>query len=176
VPAGEVQVTPLGQDDLLPSLSGGEVDAISTWIPRATLAQAALGPTAVVLDEPGLYTATWNLVGERTAVATDPDRFERFLRAVVRANRFLAEHPGEAQAITARHAGLDLDQVRERWDDHAFGAVLDRALVLHLEDQARWLLERSAPGTPVPDVRRHLAADPLRAARPGAVQLPWTEE
>ena len=168
----DLQIVNYQTEALVDALVAGEVDAISTWAPFTTAAAGRLGDNAVVLDEPGLYTMTWNMVATPQTAARDGEAIQRFLRAIIRANEFISHHGDEAQAITARSVAMDPAVVRNEWGNYAPTAVLDQSLVLLLEDQARWMT-RGAVGetSQVPNFLEWIHAGALKAVRPEAVRI-----
>jgi len=167
----QVSTVNLPSEQIVNALLSGKVDAVSTWSPLTMALQEKLGGNAVLLDEPGLYTLTWNLVVTRDLARRDPDSIVRVLRAIVRANRFIAERPGEAQAITARNIGTEVADVAKEWADCKPTASLDQSLILDLEDQARWIVKREAVGIEVPNFLDFIDTTGLRVVVPDAVQI-----
>jgi len=167
----EIRRVDLPSEAVVSALLAGDVDAVSTWAPQTTALEDKLGGNAVVLDEPGLYVLTWNLVVAKDLTRDDPDAIVRALRAIVRANRFIAEQPVEARAVTARNMGSPVAAVEREWADSKPMAVLNQSLILQLEDEARWILERSATGQEVPNFLDFIDAKGLKTVVPDAVQI-----
>lgn len=168
----EVHLVDLRSEAIVPALLAGDVDAVSTWSPLTIALQDKLGDNAVILDEPGLYALTWNLVVTRDLLRLDPDAIVRVLRAIIRANRFITEQPDEARAVTARNIGADIAAVARQWADTKPTAVLDQDLILDLEDQARWILKREAVvGQQIPNFLDFIDTSALRTVAPDAVRI-----
>jgi len=97
---------------------------------------------------------------------------ERLLRALLRAERFVKEHPDEAQAIVARATGTAPDLVREVWNSFRYRVLLDQTLLITLEDETRWAMNNNlADRKAMPDYRDYIHLDSLRAVRPEAVRF-----
>ncbi len=88
---------------IVDALLSGEVDAVSTWAPYTTILKEKLGRDSSVLDEPGLYRMTWNLVVRKDLAQRDPECIVRFLHALVKANRYIAEDPAGARNVVSRY-------------------------------------------------------------------------
>jgi ABC-type nitrate/sulfonate/bicarbonate transport system substrate-binding protein len=172
----EVRIVDLPSEEVVNALLTGKVDAVSTWSPQTIELQDKLGGNAAVLDEPGLYSLTWNLVVRTDFTRSDPDAIVRVLRAVVRANRFIAEQPDEARAVTARNIGADVAAVEREWADCKSLAVLTQSLILQLEDQARWMLKRDSVGKEVPNFLDFIHTKGLKTVAPDAVQIVERQE
>jgi NitT/TauT family transport system substrate-binding protein len=164
-----VHVVNLAPEKLVEALASGEVDAASTWEPHTSALRERLGDNCLVMEEPGLYTMTWNLVTTGELVLRDPDAIQRFLRAIVRANRFIDAHPAEARAITARNCGMALPLADALWDNFSFGAALNQSLILYLEDQARWMLGREGGRLAQPNFLEFIYTGGLKTVHPESV-------
>ena len=162
-----VTAVPLQPNDLVPALIQGRVDAVSAIAPFSVEAQDGLGSNAVVLTRPGLYTAMAEVVAREEIARNRPDVAVRFLRAVVRANDFIASHPAEAQAITAKSAGIPVAAVRKGWGGNHFTLKLDQTLILALEAESRWMSGKAT----TPDFLHYIDPVPLRTVRPDAVNI-----
>ena len=168
----DVRVVDLAPENIVSALLDGDVDAVSTWAPQTTALREALGNNGRVLHEPGLYIMSWNLVAATELAQRDPDTISRFLRAVVRANRLIADRPGEAIAITAEKCGMAIPALEREWSDFEFSAHLEESLLLSLEDEARWMIRKRAGGAAnIPRLLDRIDAKGLRAADPDAVRL-----
>lgn len=168
----DVSIAPLKTDDVLNAVVSGRVDAVSTWTPNTKIAAERLGENGILFEDPGIYKMTWNITAGKDFVEKHPERIESFLRAIVRANTFISEHPDEARAIASEHIGVeDLIPVEE-WTDYAFTASLEQSLVLNLEDQARWMIRKYLGSTRNPPNFMHfIEADSLKNVEPAAVRI-----
>ncbi len=167
----DVRIVDLSPEQVVPALLHGNVDAVSSWVPHTTALQEKLGVHGVVLHEPGLYTATWNIVAKDLA-ERDPDVLPRFLRGIVRANRLIVDRPAEALAITAVKCGMEIAAVEREWGNFEFMARLDETLLLSLEDEARWLIGKgNGAGRVSPSFMDRMDPKWLMGIDPEAVRL-----
>ncbi len=169
----DVQIVSLETDKLVEALLTGEVDAVSTWSPHTIVLRDSLGDNAIVFHDPSIYTMTWNVAVTQEFAQDNPERIKKFLRAIIRANDFIREHPDEARAISAKHIGTDSALYDREWQDYRFTAVLDQSLVLNLEDQGRWMAEEEVGGASrPPNFVDFIYAEGLKAVQPEAVRIP----
>jgi ABC-type nitrate/sulfonate/bicarbonate transport system substrate-binding protein len=167
-----VRAIDVAPDDIVRVLLEGDVDAVATWAPHTTTLLDRLGDKGIVLEEPGLYTLTWNIIAAKDLTQRDPDVIARFLRAIVRANRFIDERPAEARAITAKICGMDIGALEKDWCRYKPTAKLDQALLLNLEDQARWMIGKKAGGEgKIPDFLDFLYTKGLKGIEPEKVRI-----
>lgn len=168
----EARIVNLPTEEIVGALIKGEVDAVSTWAPHTTILRDKLGGNATILHDPSIYTMTWNIVARPDTLKSRPERVQKLLRAVVRANTFITEHTAEAHAISARSLGTNTSLYEREWNDYAFEASLDQSLILNLEDQARWLIKREGDNERrTPNFTNFIHVDGLKAVQPEAVRM-----
>jgi NitT/TauT family transport system substrate-binding protein len=168
----EVTVIDYDPQGLPHALLTGEVDAISTWPPYATIVAEQLQTNAVILHDPGVYTMMWNVAIRSEWAARRPDTIRKFLRALLRSSRFIKENPGAACGIYAKRTEVDLATAAAAWKGWQFNVGLDQSLILDLEDQARWILRRNKANQSTPNFLEFIDCDGLRAVQPVAVTIP----
>ena len=101
-----------------------------------------------------------------------PETVKRLLRALIKAEQYVVEKPAEAQQIVASRLHVEKEMVASRWNDYYFGVMLDQALFVNLESQARWAIQsKLVPVTTVPNFMGTLYVDGLKAVRPEAVTM-----
>lgn len=168
----DVQIVDLASDKQVSALLDGEVDAVSTWAPHTFVLREKLGSEALVLQAPSIYTMTWVLMTTQDFARNNSERVKKFLRGVVRANRFISEHPAEARGITSRHIGMESQFLEREWNNYNFTAVLDQSLLVNLEDQARWMIKKESGSIrKTPNMLDFTSAEALRAVQPEAVRI-----
>jgi NitT/TauT family transport system substrate-binding protein len=172
IPARDVRLVNLAPDKVVNALLNKEVDAVSTWAPHTIELREKLGSSAQVLHDPSLYTMTWNAVTRREFAKDHPERIRKFLRAIIRANDFIREHPRESRTITAEQIGAKGVLYEKEWQDYSFSASLDQSLILNLEDQSRWMINRE-PGANrgIPNFMDFIFTDGLKAVSPKEVRI-----
>jgi NitT/TauT family transport system substrate-binding protein len=168
----DVQISNIAPDKIEAALLNGQVEAVSTWSPYYLELQNQLGSDAVVLTDPDLYTSTWNIVVTREFASHYPERIQKFLRAIIQANRFIKDQPQEARSIAAKYIGTAGSIYQSDWPNYQFTAVLDQSLILNLEDQARWMLQTESGAVKAPpNFLDYIDASGLKAVQPDAVRL-----
>ena len=165
---------PLKPEAMLPAILAGQVDAVCTWNYPMSQIKRQLGPNGTTIFDRDLYTEIFNLTAASAIVERHPDTVRAFLRALIRAERFVAEQPREAQAIVAVATGTDPALVREAWDAFNCQVRLDQTLLITLEDETRWAMRnRLTDRTAMPDYRAYIHPDSLRKVKPEAVRAGW---
>ncbi|MBI4776202.1 MAG: NrtA/SsuA/CpmA family ABC transporter substrate-binding protein [Deltaproteobacteria bacterium] len=168
----DVRMVHLSTDRVVDALLKGEVDAVSTWAPHTIMLREKLAGNATVLQDPSIYTMTWDMAATQGFVRDRPEPIKRFLRAIISANEFISERPSETRAVFSRHIGADGSLFERDWIDYRFTAVLDQSLILNMEDQARWISKgEGAAGRRLPNFLDFVDASALKTIRPEAVRI-----
>ncbi|MFC1673246.1 ABC transporter substrate-binding protein, partial [Pseudomonadota bacterium] len=128
--------------ELLPgALAAGDIDAFSMREPYISRARELLGDNAVVFAAPGLYAQVEVLVGTPGFVDANPEVIEKVLRGLARAETFIHENPGAAMEITSRWLEVSKADIAAIWPTVSFRMDLGQALLLLLENEARWAID-----------------------------------
>ncbi len=160
-------------DELLRALTSGEVDAIVINNKIIAEAQQILGDRTVVLEAPGLcrnyamILATVGLLERRAGIAG------KFLRALARAEEFIEQNPVESGTIAQEYLKVSPATITKLLGFYHYRLSLDQAMLMGLEETARWTLQQNGAHQPLaPNFLHHLIdAKPLRAVRPAAITI-----
>jgi len=170
-----VTQVPLAPDALVGALERRELDAIAIWEPLASAAAAALGADAVTFASPRVYTQHFNLVAARATIARREPEIVHVLRALVAAQRAIADDPGGARAVLGARLALPPAVAASAMADEDYRVRLDQSLVTTMQSQARWAVLAGMPGPQAAgsssDLLRAIEPGPLRKAAPDAVGL-----
>jgi len=177
IPKDDVAIIDMAVDKMKGALLNGEVDAISCWSPVVDVPKA-LAPQFVTFLGLGIYKMTWNLVGTEEFVRKNPQTVRKILRAFLKSEEYVQEHPGESRGIMASVFQFEEGPaLRQNWDRRYFYLSLDNNLLLNLEDQARWAIRnRMIDRNTVPNFLDVIYFDGLRAVKPEAVTITFKEE
>ena len=168
----DAEVTYLKAEDLPPALADGTIDAFSMREPFIGRARELIGDEAQVFSEPGMYRKTMNLVALDELVEQRPAAVERVLRAIIQAETFFRENRAAAVAIAAEQLSTDPQALGALLDEVELQVALSQALVVALEDEARWAIDNGfVAQQQVPDFEKLIAADALRAIEPAVVTV-----
>ena len=166
----DVEVVALAPDRIALALRRGDIDAAAIWEPHAS---AAIADGAFELPNPRVYTQFFSLVAARPTLAPRERDVKRLLRALLRAQRFVADSPSRAAGVLVERLKLDPQLALAQLREHDFRLRLDQALVSTMSSQQRWA---AAEGLVAPTASRGPAtppidAEPLRRLEPGAVTV-----
>jgi ABC-type nitrate/sulfonate/bicarbonate transport system substrate-binding protein len=150
----------------------GDVDAMFCWSPFPLLAEKRLGKNAVVLASENIVPGSWLIVVNEVFAMQHPDILKRYLKALLKAEEYIAGNREKAIFTHAKVAGVDTEIVSKLFENMEWGMGLDQALLSDLEDQARWIIRYGyTKKTKVPNYLELIHAAPLEGVKPEAVTV-----
>jgi NitT/TauT family transport system substrate-binding protein len=168
----QVKIIDMRPDEMAEAMGNGRVDAVSTFNPTLKLLEKDLGNKGIIFFGESFYTETFCVVAEQEYVKAHPETIKKVLRALLRAEIFVQQHPGEAQGIVADFIKINRVFLEQIWDNFTLRVALDQALLVNLEEQTRWALKnRLTPGTHMPNYLDFIYVNGLLAVKPEAVRI-----
>jgi NitT/TauT family transport system substrate-binding protein len=168
----DVTVVDITAAEFVNAIVNGDVDAVVVYPPYIDQLRDRLGVRAVVWpiqnNQPGysLLSGTSDWVGKH------PQQINRFLQALSQAEKYYLAHPDQAKAMVQKKLEYDDATMAAQWFGNHFSLSLDQSLILALEDEARWMIEKQMTDeTQVPDFLSHIYLDGLKAVKPDAVNI-----
>ncbi len=172
IAAKEVTISFMKSDALLGALTSGQVDAIAIPNGGVWQAQQALGANAVVLEARGLCRNFHALLASKHLLAKRPAVAVKLIRALARADDFIQQHPDETETLARSTEPLSPEEARQALGVMQYRLSLDHALLMGLEDIARWNFQLNGETLrPSPNFIKLIDPEPLRTVRPEAVNL-----
>jgi len=166
----QVNIKDIPIKQLQAAVISGEVDAISSWEPYISYAEQELGDNSFVISNNNLLRNTFNLITMKETSAGDKtEKSLRVLKAINRAIEFARQEPAQAQEIIARRTKMDPQILAKIWPEYEIGLLLDHALLLTIEAQARWSLQQSGKTVDIPNYLEVINPAPLRMLQPKLV-------
>jgi len=174
---GKDQVSIISQKpgDMPAALAGGSVDAIAIFDPFAFISEQKLGPQGMTFSDTTLYSELYVLVGNPQDATQKKAAVDGLLQGLVKAQALIQQDPEGCKQIVMKYTKLDKTVIDGIWKNFTFAPALNKSLVDDMTAEAAWAKEKGdvAPAMPTPDFRHAVINEqPLKAADPGAVQLP----
>jgi len=168
----EIQPVALNPEAMQEAITRKNVDAVSAWNYPLTQIRQQLGADGIVFYDREIYTETFNIAALQDYVSKNPEAVKRFLRALVKAENFVAQSPDEAQSIMSSATNIDKKLVSDVWQSFNYRVVLDQSLLITLEDETRWAMKNGlTEQMAMPDYASYIHPDALRAVKPDAVRM-----
>jgi ABC-type nitrate/sulfonate/bicarbonate transport system substrate-binding protein len=167
-----VKIIDLKPDDMDDALETGKVDAVATWNPTVIQLKKKLGSKGIIFFGESLYTEIFCVVALQEYVKKNPAAIKKVLRALIKAETFVQQHPEEARRYIAEFIKADKAILDETWNIFTFRVALDQALLVDLEDQTRWTIKhRLTARRDMPNYLDFIYVDGLSAVKPDAVRV-----
>ena len=150
----------------------GKVEAVVTWNPALKNSQKALGDKALVFYDETIYSDIFCLAAGSSLIDQHPETIKKILKALLRAEAFMKQNPGETRRLVAQFIRMDQGLLEEIWDSFDFRVTLDQSLIVSLEDQTRWAQRNNlTTGLNMPRYLDLIYLDGLQSVKPEAVRI-----
>ncbi len=167
-----VKIIDLKPDEMTAALDAGKVDAVSTWNPTLVQLKKKWGSRGIMFFGESLYTETFCVVASQDYVKKNPEAIKKVLRALLKAETFVQQHPAESRRLVAEFLQTDKGVLDETWDIFTFRVTLDQALLVDFEEQTRWAIKnRLTTRRDMPNYLDFIYVDGLSAVKPEAVRI-----
>ena len=168
----EIQPVALKPEEMQDAIMTKKVDAVCTWNYPLTQISRKLGSNGITFYDREIYTETFNIAARQEFVQKNPETIKRFLRALIKAEDFVAKNPDEAQAIMSADTKIDKSLIQEVWSSFGYHVILDQTLQITLEDETRWAMKNKLTDlTIIPDYPKFIHLDSLGAVKPEAIKM-----
>lgn len=159
-------------DELVKLLVSGELDAISIREPFISKAKDLLDENVILFEEPGIYTKTFNLVVTDEFAKNNGVAVERVVKALIEAEDFVKNNKEESINIIAKELKISRFDLEDLWPDINLKVHLDQALLLSLEEEARWMINNNLISSKkIPNYLDLLYTDALDSVKPEVVTI-----
>ncbi len=172
VDVSDVEIIDLKLGEMVEANENGVGDAIFTWEPHILNSQESDGSNEVVLASKMGYLSTFNLVSMNDFIENNPQVVEKIIKALVKAEEFTNNNREESIDIIAQRLNIDGEDIDKLWDDYEFVVSLSQALVVTMEDEARWAIRNKLTDkTGVPNYLNYIYMDALDEVKPQAIGI-----
>jgi sulfonate transport system substrate-binding protein len=167
-----LKIIGLKPDEMAEALATGKVDAVSTWNPTVIQLKKKLGSKGIIFFGESIYTESFCVVAGQEYVKKNPSAIKKVLRALIKAEIFVQDHPEESRQLVAEFLKTDKAVLDETWNIFTLRVALDQALLVNLEDQSRWAIKnRLTVRRDMPNYLDFIYMDGLTAVKPEAARI-----
>jgi ABC-type nitrate/sulfonate/bicarbonate transport system substrate-binding protein len=168
----DIKVVYLGPDEIVAQLTSGEVDAACVRQPYAYKIESALGTNAVTWSAQGGQDFFVLLISRNEWISAHSSAIERLLSAILQAEQFAGSNVDKIQTLMMERFGYTESYVNSILPRLALTVTLPQALLVVMEDEARWSIEsRLTDRKEVPNYLNFIYFDGLMAVKPDAVTI-----
>jgi len=153
-------------------LTDGTVDAVATGNIYLYDAQRVFPPELLSTFQSEVYTENSVIAGREDIVKNKKEAIARFLRALVKAEKYYTTNNKEAlDAVVAELPGVSEDSIRGTWNQFTPTLRLDNVLLTLLTREGQWLEDSGIYKNEFPDFKKAIFTDYLKSIKPEAVTL-----
>lgn len=168
----DVEIVDKKPGEIVQGVIDGSLDAGYTWDPNVYDMKQGLGDNAVSWPGQGGMDFYFILITTDGWLTKYPSLAERVIAALLEAERYIREHGDEAREFVRKKFALQPDYIQYAWKKHTFQVRLTQAILLSMEDQARWRIEHGlTDAKEVPDYLDSIYLDALKKIKPDAVSI-----
>ena len=135
----------------------GDIDAYAAWEMHVYNGQKELGDNSVVfIADKDIYREYQNVYANKHWLEKNGTAVKKFLRALIKAEKYIIANPDEALDITARETGFTLEALNSVKDNYKIGVKLDIGpWVAEARREGNWINSQKpeAERKPLPDYR-----------------------
>lgn len=158
--------------EMVDLLVKGKIDAFSHREPFISQAKNLLTDNYVIIEKPGAYTKTYNLVVTNKFLETKTATVEKVLTALLMAEKFSEQAPRKAIKLVSQFIGSSEEAVAVIWKDIDLHISLEQSLVSTLAAEAWWAIDSKLVNeVDIPDYLNILALNPLMNVKPEAIDI-----
>jgi NitT/TauT family transport system substrate-binding protein len=169
-----VEVINVSPGDIVTALARGDIDAGVMFPDFYPAAKKTLGDDYREFVSQA-YIAQFVLSASPKILNERQDDVVSFLRALIKAEKFIKANPDEAQAIyvAATQGRVTLAEAKAQWDEAYYGIELTEGLVDLLVAEGEWVISKGVvEGKATPElIKKYLATGPLMAIDKSRVTL-----
>ncbi len=172
LPVDDIDVVHTTPGAMLEALQSGALDAVATWNPQMSQARQRLADNGQAFGLDDLYAPYFMLLSRGDYINDNPDAVMRVLRALLRASRYIEEHPAQARKIVAAHLKTGVETLAQLSAFYDFRLSLHQALLTMLEHQAEWIMRKDPQHAALSvNFLERIHSDSLRRIAPHNVSL-----
>ncbi len=154
------------------ALANGTVDAIVTYQPEISQIGSLLGNNTVMWPAQADQLGYFDAACSTSFAANHSDSIVKFLKAMVQAENFVANHKDQAMTIVANTLNYTGTYMASVWPNYQFSVTLDQSQILALQEEAQWLISNNLTNaTAVPNFQNFVYLNGLESINPNAVNI-----
>lgn len=168
----DVEIVDLKPQEIEDAMVRGVIDAALAWEPHVYNIKQALGDTVVSWPGDSDQDSTFMLITTADWLTDHPSVAECFLMALLQAEQYVKENDDEARTLVQQLFDYEPGYLQSVWPKYSYAVRLPQALILAMEDEARWRIENKLTDkTTVPNYLDFIYIGALEAVSPQAVTV-----
>jgi len=168
----DIEAVDLKPSEIVEAVINGDIDAGYTWIPNTNDIVDALGENAVKYPGQSGQDFYFVLISKESWIESHPAAARRLMKALMQAEEYVKNNNQEAKKFIQKRFSLPFSHVDYSWLKHRFVVNISQALLIAIEDQARWRIEnRLTDANEIPNYLDYIYMDALEEVKPEAISI-----
>ncbi len=166
----DIEIVDLRPPEIVKAILNGDIDSAFTWDPNAYNIKKQLGDNAI--SWPGYSDFYFVLLTKENWIKKNAEAAESFIKAIVEAADYIKDNSEKAKEFARKRFNYESHYIDYSWPKQKFAVILEQAMLILLEDQARWRIRNKLTDrTEVPDYLDYIYFDALNEVKPDAVTI-----
>jgi ABC-type nitrate/sulfonate/bicarbonate transport system substrate-binding protein len=154
------------------ALADGSIDAAVAWQPYADQIMKRLPDFTLTWQVQSDQPMFWNITSSTAFAASHQQMVNRVMASLAEAEKYVTLHADESRLIVQKLLNYDATYISSVWSQNTFLLLLNQALILAMEDEARWMISNNLTAEKTtPNFLDYINADALKAVNPEAVNI-----
>lgn len=168
----DITLVDLPPSDLAAGLESGSLDGAVLFEPNAYPVTQQLGSNAIQWSVQDLQPGYGLLYCKGRLVRDNPAVVVRYVQALAEAEQYIGTHSDQARDYVTQYLGYNKSYMEYMWPKLTLQMSLDQALVINMNDEAKWAIENNATdATEAPNYLNFIYFPPLETAKPAGVTV-----
>ncbi len=166
----DVELVDLKPSEMMGAISNGDVDAVFVWDPYLYNIKKELGENAISWH--GGEDFYFVLLTKQNWLDKNPAAAARFMKSMLEAEDYIKDNSEKSKEFAKGRFDYESDYMNYSWPKQEFVVILEQAMLIAFEDQARWRIkEKLTDKTEVPNYLDYIWLDALELIKPEAVTI-----
>lgn len=168
----DVQTVPLSPKEIVEAISSGSIDAASVWEPNVYEAKKRMGDGLISWPGQSGQEFFYLCLAKEKWIQTHSEAVHAFLKALVEAEEFTEREGQKVRKFIGERLHYDPSFVDTIWPKNKFLVELPQALLIAMEDGARWRIDNKlTERTELPNFLEAIYFEGLEGVKPAAVTI-----
>jgi len=141
----DIEIVDLKPLEIVENISNGDIDSAFTWNPYVYNIKKELGENAI--SWPGGEDFYFTLITKENWIENNPVAAERFIKSLLEAEDYIKDNSEESKEFVKDRFDYESDYIDYSWPNQEFAVILEQAMLITFEDQARWRIEHGLTDT-----------------------------
>lgn len=169
---GDIEMVNLTPSEIVNAFEEGDIDVALTWEPSVYKLKRILGHDGMSFPAQGGRDLYFLFISNQGYIDKNPDVLKKFVTGMIRAEQFVVSHPAETEDFVKVEFRHDSGYLKSAWHKFNITIGLPQALLLVLDDQARWILaNKLTTAEKIPNYLNFMYFDALEKVKSEAVTI-----